>query len=278
VRNRLSCLLLASSLAAFAQAAGPPSTPLTYFLGRGGRTPTPGGGPGSSPIPVYVQAVAAGPGGDIWVVGVAPGNTLPIVNAFQDEHAPDSCGTVGECAPTVVSRLRADGQGAVFSTYLSGSGWETVADLAVDEQGNAYLVGGTSSGSFPFTSEIPGDAPTEYRPFVVKLSPRGEIVYALQLPSTLAPATIAADRQGSAYIGGSGGEVEPIGGLGLEPDRAQLLRSDDGGQSWQFRDQGLPNVQFLAEGTGFVAAGHSGDVRLYALGESLYRSDDRGET
>ncbi len=280
MRYRLYCLLLASTLAAFAQSASTPSTPLTYFLGRGGRTPAPDGGPDSTPIPVRVQAVAAGPGGDIWVVAVAPGNTLPIVNAFQDAFIPGACGPFGECLPSVLARLRADGQGAVFSTYLSGSGPETVSDLAVDSQGNAYLVGSTSSELFPFNRDFPDETSPESRAFVMKFSPQGDLVYAKPLPASLEPWAVAVDRQGAAYIGGgSHGDIEPVGGLGIEPDGAQLLRSEDGGQTWEFRNGGLASSDLMLGVQSLVAARTGDDVRLYALdSQSLYRSDDRGGT
>ena len=170
--------------------------------------------------------------------------------------------------------------GGLFSTYLSGSGGETVADLAVDKQGNAYLVGNTSSASFPFNREAPeDDTPSEYRSFVLKFSPAGEIIYAKPLSSALGPTAVAADHDGAAYIGGvSSGDVDPIGGLGFERDAAPLLRSEDGGQSWEFRSDGLADADF-AYGGQLLAARRGGDVRLYTLDQrSLYRSDDRGES
>src|SRR2546426_11606650 len=39
-----------------------------------------------------------------------------------------------------------------FSTYLGGSGGDTVHGIAVDPQGNAYIAGGTFSLDFPVAS------------------------------------------------------------------------------------------------------------------------------
>jgi len=38
-----------------------------------------------------------------------------------------------------------------FATYLGGSAGENFRDVAVDQQGNIYVTGGTSSSDFPTT-------------------------------------------------------------------------------------------------------------------------------
>lgn len=197
--NRLLPLLLAFSLAAFAQSGTAPSLPLTYFLGRDGNPARVGP---DAPM-ISAKAVAVGPGGDIWVAGEAVGNTLPVVNAFRAENPPGpGCSRFRGCPDVFLSRLRADGQGARFSTYLGGSDRDTLAGMVLDEQGNAYLTGQTDSASFPFDREL-RDEPQFGRPnFVAKISPAGELVYAAALPRATIPAAIAVDRQGSVYVGG----------------------------------------------------------------------------
>ena len=250
--------------AVLAQPALVPSLPVTYFLGRGQNS-------------LHAQAVAAGPGGDIWVGGVALGNGLPAVNAYRSEFSPGFCGRITQCPDIFLSRLRADGEGAVFSTYLGDSGAENFGDMALDAEGNLYVTG-VAGQDFPFDRELPPDSEGSHRPFVLKMSPAGEIVFAYPLPAQLFPSAIAVDAAGAAFVGGSTvGRVEPIAGLGLRPDQAQVWRSDDGGETWTRRSSGI-TTPFL-EPDPLTAVRVGDGVRLYAHAfHNVFRSDDRGES
>jgi hypothetical protein len=118
-----------------------------------------------------------------------------------------------------VARLRPDGSGLVFGTYLP----DRAADLAIDLVGNAYVVGTTASPQFPVTSDAAqpvhgGGACTESRigggfvivpcrdAFVLKLRADGaSIGYASFLggPDTEFGSAIALDRERVAYVGGT---------------------------------------------------------------------------
>ena len=51
-----------------------------------------------------------------------------------------------------VTKWSADGSQVLYSTYLGGNGVDQPAAIAVDETGNAYLTGSTSSANFPTTA------------------------------------------------------------------------------------------------------------------------------
>jgi hypothetical protein len=51
-----------------------------------------------------------------------------------------------------MSKLRADGSGLLFSTYLGGSRGEQATGIALDSTGSAYVTGLTTSTNFPTTS------------------------------------------------------------------------------------------------------------------------------
>ena len=51
-----------------------------------------------------------------------------------------------------VAELSSDGTSLVYSTYLGGSGGDYGSDVALDSNGNAYVVGSTSSTDFPVTA------------------------------------------------------------------------------------------------------------------------------
>jgi uncharacterized protein (TIGR03437 family) len=228
--TRLLALILAAGLTSLAQPGSTSSIRSTTFLGRGGALARPSG-------------VAVGPSGDIWVAGVALWSGFPTVNAIQESHDPGGClGPVpplGPCGDLFLARLQADGRGARFSTYLGGARDESVSDLAVDEAGNAYLVGFTESEEFPFNRDFGAGADSFRRPFLLKISPAGQIVYAAALPSALSPRSVAADSRGAAYVGGTvEGDLQQVGGLGLDPVPAApnglLLKVDAAGSRIEY--------------------------------------------
>src|SRR5439155_1245594 len=96
------------------------------------------------------------------------------------------------------------GSVVVYSTYLGGTAWDEGKGIAVDGQGNAYVVGMTfSTGS---TSGSPGScSKPDADIFVTKLNPTGSaIVYTTYLAGSGGDigTAIAVDGQGSAYVTG----------------------------------------------------------------------------
>ncbi len=74
-----------------------------------------------------------------------------------------------------VMRLNSTGTGCVYSTYLSGSGYDEPWAVAVDANGNAYVVGRTASPNFQTTSGAfqRTKAGGTYDGFVMKISSDG---------------------------------------------------------------------------------------------------------
>ncbi|MCB0252940.1 MAG: SBBP repeat-containing protein, partial [Anaerolineae bacterium] len=50
-----------------------------------------------------------------------------------------------------VLKIKADGSGLAYCTFLGGADWDAGRAITVDELGNAYVVGGTWSTDFPVT-------------------------------------------------------------------------------------------------------------------------------
>lgn len=93
-----------------------------------------------------------------------------------------------------------------YTTYLGGSGTDFIRGIAVDETGNAYFVGQTSSGNFPVVVGA-------YQPalagitdvFVTKISPDGSsLIYSTYLGGTSSDdgLSITIDSSGAAYVTG----------------------------------------------------------------------------
>jgi Beta-propeller repeat len=74
----------------------------------------------------------------------------------------------------------------VYSTYLGGSSFDSATAIAVDNQGNAYVVGGTTSADFPTKNPLQAKNLQSANAFIAKFNATGSaLVY-------------------STYLGGSG--------------------------------------------------------------------------
>jgi hypothetical protein len=100
-----------------------------------------------------------------------------------------------------VTKLNPSGSGLVYSTFIGGFNQDQANGIAVDNAGNAYITGFTTSSDFPFTiNHLLGfqDA------FVAKLGSTGVVLYCTAVGGNNqdSGAAIAVDAQGFAYIAG----------------------------------------------------------------------------
>ena len=166
-----------------------------------------------------------GPDGDRVTIGSLialdkSGNAYVAGNTTLADYptTPGAFQTKGKSAQTVfVTKLNATGTAALYSTYLSGHGGdngfgydssEDVSGIAVDAEGDAYVVGATASADFPTTSGA-------YQPkfardsvlFVTKLNPGGSgLVWSTFLGGITLPepgAAIALDSAENVYVTGT---------------------------------------------------------------------------
>ena len=105
-----------------------------------------------------------------------------------------------------VTKLDPSGSTLIYSTYLGGGNSDRGADIALDESGNAYVTGNTSSSDFPTANPLQpvigsialgGDA------FVAKLNPEGSsLVYSTYLGGSGSDIVsgIDVDASGNAYV------------------------------------------------------------------------------
>lgn len=115
-------------------------------------------------------------------------------------------GKISSGGDAFVSKLSPDGASLVYSTYLSGKGFEVGRSIAVDSGGSAHVTGLTNSPDFPTVNAVqPIYGGGAYDAFVVKLNPAGTaLTYATYLGSTGDDGGygIALDAEGDAWIGG----------------------------------------------------------------------------
>ena len=229
------------------------------------------------------------PKGHIYVAGITRKERLPTVNAIQpaiDTHDSVECRPRGplretDCHDVFMGKLLPDGSGFVYLTYLGGSGDESVGDIAVDAEGNLYIAGDTSSPEFPFTLDLDPDG-SSGEAYALKLAPDGsEIIYSARLPRKWTDAhsqppvsALAVDDAGALYIVGStvSRDFQEVNGLGLDPGRANVFRSDDGGETWITDNGGLQgnSAYFL----GAAAKSLFGSFIVFASdGQIIYRKN-----
>jgi RHS repeat-associated protein len=101
--------------------------------------------------------------GNAFVTGSTASADFPLVNPLQSSY--------GGGGDAFVAQLKAGGSTLLFSTFLGGNGSDVGYGIAVDYQDMPYVVGYTSSTSFPVAGALRGFGGGNYDPFVSKLEP-----------------------------------------------------------------------------------------------------------
>jgi hypothetical protein len=186
----------------------------------------------------------------------------------------------------------------VFSTYLGGSGLETVPSMTLDSARNIYLTSGTASDNFPVVGTsrtLAGGADM----FVTKLNSTGtKILYSTYIGGSLSDSGegIAVDAAGDAYVTGitystdfpraGAGSLQHFGDadvvvLKLDPSGGTLLyvevygdTGDDEGQAIVLDAQDNAYITGESDGHAFVAGftqagGFLGATLLNSNGEDV---------
>lgn len=122
-----------------------------------------------------------------FVAGNTQSVNFPVLNPLQ---GPPGSGDV------FVTKLNATGTGLAFSTYLAGSAIDGVADIALDAQGNVYILGTTTSDNFPVTNPMQATRRGGNDLFITKIDAAGTA------------------RVWSTYLGGTSDDLG--GGLALD--------------------------------------------------------------
>ncbi len=144
--------------------------------------------------------------GNAYVIGSTASSDFPVVaGAYQDF----CLGCVSAWASAFVSKFNAAGTELIYSTFVGGSGGSSYGSaIAVDTDGNAYLLGDTVDPDFPLVNPYQSDCsgcPYTGDAFVAKLSPDGsELIYATYLGGSHVENSmeIALDTNGHAYVTG----------------------------------------------------------------------------
>ncbi|HOM99081.1 MAG TPA: SBBP repeat-containing protein [Acidobacteriota bacterium] len=92
-----------------------------------------------------LAGAAVGPDGDLYVAGTTSSDNLPAAGRYQTARKGGQ--------DVFVVRLRGADRSLVWVSYLGGSRDDTVADVAVDSNGNVVVAGVTWSDDFPVSTD-----------------------------------------------------------------------------------------------------------------------------
>ena len=99
------------------------------------------------------SAVGIDPSLNVYVAGVAGPGGFPTTNGvFQATARGTNCNSANPCFDNFVSKLNPTGSLLLYSTYVGGTGTETLAGLQVNNAGMAFITGSTTSQDYPITT------------------------------------------------------------------------------------------------------------------------------
>src|SRR5262249_57531178 len=101
-------------------------------------------------------------GGAAYLTGSTAAANFQVSNPVQPANRGNS--------DVFVTKINSSGSALVYSTYLGGSGFDQGQGIAVDQAGNAYLTGVTSSTDFNTRQPLHPNNRGGDDPFIPKLN------------------------------------------------------------------------------------------------------------
>ena len=141
--------------------------------------------------------IAVDDSGNAYVTGQADSTDFPTALPIQSAN--------GALSDAFVAKLNAAGNVLRYSTYLGGNGNDCGFRIAVDDSGNAYVHGDTTSTNFPTANPVQSTRSGASDAFVTKLNESATaLVYSTYLGGNGNELGfgIAVDASGNAYVTG----------------------------------------------------------------------------
>jgi uncharacterized protein (TIGR03437 family) len=190
------------------------------------------------------MSVSVDRNGNAYVTGVTGSDNFPTAGSFQSRRRGQN--------DAFVTKVSASGS-LLYSTYLGGSGDDFGRGIAVDDEGNAYVTGWTSSSDFPLANAAQPVLNGPVDVFVAKLSPSGQLLY-------------------SSYFGGQG--VDQGWAIALDREKNIYLTGVTGSSDFPTRNPPQPDFRRgNAGGSNVLFFGGFGDAfvtKLDATGALVY--------
>lgn len=144
-----------------------------------------------------IIAVAVDSAGSAYVTGETQSPDFPLANPAQPRF--------GGRYDAFVTKFNPQGSGLVYSTFLGGTQGDDGRAITVDDAGNAYLTGYTSSTDLPMVKPLqPAFGGGREDVLLAKLDTQGSLVYCTYLggSGTEWGLSIALDLTGNIYVTG----------------------------------------------------------------------------
>ncbi|MFX0092329.1 MAG: SBBP repeat-containing protein [Candidatus Hodarchaeota archaeon] len=121
----------------------------------------------------WATSVAVDTNNNIVIIGTTSSTDFPVVNAYQSTHAGG-----GEVAvlDIFISKISADGQSLIFSTYFGGSGDDWGYAINLDANDNFAITGSTYSTNLPLVNASGSFVGGGVDAYVTKFSADGQSV------------------------------------------------------------------------------------------------------
>jgi len=147
--------------------------------------------------PDQLADLAVDASGDAFVTGFTGAIDFPVTPGALQTKLPNST------SAAFVTKLNPQGNALLYSTFLGGNNADFGEAIKVDLRGEAWVLGQTSSTSFPLTSAPYEAAPDDH--FLVHLSADGaSLIYATYFPGILgAGQALDLDVEGEPYVASS---------------------------------------------------------------------------
>ncbi len=223
--------------------------------------------------------IAVDSDGNTYVTGPTSSTNFPLMDPFQPSYAGNT--------DLFITKINAEGTVLVYSTYLGGSQSEISWGIAVDDSGNAYLAGSTTSDDFPVVNAFQPTRAGGEDVVVVKINAKGAALdYATYLGGTGDDeAWHIAQRDGYAYVTGKTASTDFPTTNPYQPANAGgkdifVTKLDISGQNLVYStylggsaDEESLGIAVDLDGTAYISGGsHSTDYPLH----NPYQPTNRG--
>jgi beta-propeller repeat-containing protein len=111
------------------------------------------------------NGIAVDGSGDVYVAGTTPSSDFPSAGGFDT--------SLDGSLDAFVAKVDPAGSSLVWSSYLGGSGSDSGNGIAVDDSGNVYVTGSTSSSDFPSAGGFAASLGGATDAFVAKVNAAG---------------------------------------------------------------------------------------------------------